>query len=743
MLGARMRAALFITLPFVAPALAQAPPQAPISRQMGSVIAEFQPTFKLLRWKVDQPSTFESQDEIVPLLDFDLSIVALNDRSKARWGGDAAWGLNPRWGLGTPEGRVLQIWDREPTPQEITTLMRSQGWMPFQDRLENFLREHPDQGEAHVALVQALTPKLMRTLKEVPGGAGATKAEDGSTATVWTVDPEIRGTFTGHLKKLISLQGWSRQQGIRFALAFMLNNDELASAVLDADLRRDLREGIEAEIRRTPSDVQLWNLYASLCGPGDASAAKALLLGMDGPPGQAWPPAAAAVPMGDILGQAQDWTGLEGLATWAVSQVKHTPGASGGGFFGRNPEGSWTALGLWAAWEQGRHEDVFRALDEQLKTPSPGLMQVLGRLRGSATEDERKRLADLFRGSRGSFREAFQTPEPLPPVRVLKVAEGGGASSFSKLSQHPAFDAWGGDELAWGDLSAEALIRVKPQLQPGAQWAVLRGEEVLASGAELPAPADFAQQLRGLQSPRLEALNAYVKTHPNQVEARRARMGLLRSRMPHPRLEMPLLEDARTLGASFRAGEEWTPNVELWLSSAKRVVPELELQLGRWPSNADTWEAWVEWSALLPSPTDPVDLLNRLPIFHMREWMGTDAGPLPLDAAARVAKRLKALNRWKELEAWCRAFWEGGLRKVLPDLLSSSGNGRFMSNTGEGALQRMGSGLLQPWIEALEHTKAKGRIAALRQDLDEVQPGLAKRLLEKVDAKEAPRGRRG
>lgn len=738
-----MRAAILLTLPLVVPAMAQAPAQAPPPRQMGAAMAEFQPTFKLLQWKVDQPSTFESQDEIVPLLDFDLSIVALNDRSKARWGGDAAWGLNPRWGLGTPEGKVLQTWDREPTPQEITTLMRSHGWMPFQDRLEVFLREHADQGEAHLALIRALSPKLMRTLKEVPGGAGAAKAQDGSTATVWTVDPEIRATFASHLKQLIALPGWARQQNLRFALSFLLNNDELASAVLDADLRRDLRDGVEAEIRRTPSDSQLWNLYASLCGPGDASAAKALLIGMDAPPGQAWPPAAAAVPMGDILGQAQDWTGLEGLATWAVSQVKHTPGVPGSGFFGRNPEGSWTALGLWAAWEQGRREDVFRALDEQLKTPSPGLMQVLGRLRGNATEDERKRLADIFRGGRGSFRDAFQTPEPLPPVRVLKVAEGGGASAFSKLSQHPAFDAWGGDELAWGDLTAEALKQVKPQLQPGAQWAVMRGEDVLASGADLPAPVELAQQLRGLQSPRLEALNAFVKTHPDQIEARRAHLGLLRSRMPHPRLEMPLLEDARTLGASFRAGEEWTPNVDLWLSSAKRVIPELEMQLRRWPSSAESWEAWVEWGSLLPAPPDPVDLLNRLPIFHMREWMGTDAGPLPLDAATRVARRLKALNRWKDLEAWCRTFWEGGLRKALPDLLGTTANTRFMGNTGEGALQRLGSGLLQPWIDALEHTKAKARIAVLRQDLDEIQPGLARRLLEKVESKDTPRGRRG
>jgi hypothetical protein len=707
---------------------------------MGAGMAEFQPTFKVLRWKVDQASTFETQDDIKPLLDYDLNLVDLNDRARGRWGGEAAWGNGPRWGLGSPEGKLIQTWDREPTPQEVLSLMRSAGWTPFQERLEAFLREHPDQGEAQLALLRAMVPMLLRSLKEVPGGAGAAAASDGTPATQWTVDPALRAAFTDRLRKLMAVPGWVRQPGLRFVLNALLDNDDLAAAVLDADLRRDLREEAEEALRHTPSDPQLWALYANLCGPGDAPAAKALLMGLAAPPGEAWPPAAAAVPMGGILGAAKDWSGLEALASWAAGQVGLTPGARGSGLFARNPAGSWTALGLWAAWEQGRHDEVFRSLEAQLKEPSPGLMQALGRIRGSATEEERTRLADLFRGARGAFREAFRPAEPPPPLRLAKVGEPAWAAAFGKLSQAPAFDAWGGDELAWGGVDGDAAKALARTLG-AAGWAALRGNEVLASGRDLPPPQALADQLRALAPPRLEAFGTFVKQHPEQEEARRARLGLLRSRMPHPRLEMQLLEEAKTLRSAFGAGEDWTPTPDLWRAPAKRLVPELELQLRRWPSEGATWEAWVEWSTLLQAPPDPSDLLKRLPIFRMREWMGVDAGPLPLEVASRVARKLKALGRWKDLEAWCRTFWDGGLRAELPDLLTP-GSARFRQGLGEGALQRLGPALLQPWVEALEHTGAKAKAQLLRQDLDAVQPGLAKRLLEKSDAKDAPQGPR-
>jgi hypothetical protein len=295
--------------------------------------------------------------------------------------------------------------------------------------------------------------------------------------------------------------------------------------------------------------------------------------------------------------------------------------------------------------------------------------------------------------------------------------------------------------LAWGQVEGEAAKVLQVKLGPGGRWAALRGDEVLASGKELPSALALAEQLRGLQPPRLEALGAFVNQHPDQEEARRARLSLLRGRMPHPRLEMQLLEEAKALRSAFGAGEDWTPTPELWAAPAKRLVPELELQLRRWPSEGATWEAWVEWSNLLQAPPNPSDLLKRLPIFRMREWMGVDAGPLPLDVASRVARKLKALGRWKDLEAWCRTFWDGGIRAELPDLLTP-GSARFRQGLGEGALQRLGPGLLQPWAEALEHAGAKAKVQMLRQDLDEVQPGLAKRLLEKPEGKDAPQGQR-
>lgn len=694
---------------------------APLPAQRGPIMAfarqALSPTFKLLQWKVDQASALESEPEIRPLLDYDLSFVSLTERTKARWGGE--WGANPKWGLGTPEGRVLETWDREPTAAEVLSLMRREGWVPIQERLESFLREHPDHGEARLAELRVLVPRLLATLEEKTG-----PGEEGR----WTVDAEARRTFNDRLQALLGGQGWARSQALRMTLAMVLGNDELREALLEGDLRRVLKEGVEEELAHTPSDFALWAFYGQLCGPEDASAARSFLEALPAPPGQAWPPSEAAFPVGEILGRAKDWTGLEAMASWGRAQSAGRPGS--GGILGRQPESTWTGLGVWAMWEQGRKEEALRGLEEAFRgKPGPGIMQALGHLMRGASEPERKRIQELMREGRSSMGDVFRREDPPVPVRLLKVGDPAWAKGFAVLSQHPAFDAWGGSELAFLEAQGEEAKKLKARF--GSGWVLMKGDEVLASAAELPAPQALADRVRGFQTPRLEALGSFLRSHPDQAEARRARLALLRSRMPHPRLEMQLMEDARRLAAPFRAGEGWKPTAELWLSPARRLVPELEQHLSRWPSDPQAWAAWVEWSALLPSPPTPADLLQRLPVFRMREWRGLNGGPLPFEVAAAVASRLKDGGRWKELDAWCSAFWEGGMRKELPTLLATPENPRFIPGLGRGDLQALGPGLIQPWLEAMDRLQAKGRHQALAQDLESLQPGLAKKLMEK------------
>ncbi len=111
------------------------------------------------------------------------------------------------------------------------------------------------------------------------------------------------------------------------------------------------------------------------------------------------------------------------------------------------------------------------------------------------------------------------------------------------------------------------------------------------------------------------------------------------------------------------------------------------------------------------------------------------AGPLDPRAMMVVARRLRSFEDWAGLAAWYRGIWEGGLKEELPRFLTP------VTATGDGRQGRMWAfvqafpfqQVLVPYAESLVKLNRKEALRQLQQDLEFIQPGLAKRLDESAN----------
>ena len=170
---------------------------------------------------------------------------------------------------------------------------------------------------------------------------------------------------------------------------------------------------------------------------------------------------------------------------------------------------------------------------------------------------------------------------------------------------------------------------------------MLEGERVLDSGTDLLPPLALADRIRAHRKPRMEALEAFLLAHPDHQEAQEARQALLRRRMPNPRLELKLMEEAQRTQRPFRGGPSgapWAPLKALWEAPALRVLPQVEAHLRHWPESAKAWEAWLDWASVHPRRPSPVALLQSLAVWKSRfQW---SPGPLPMTVCNLVCRRL-------------------------------------------------------------------------------------------------------
>jgi hypothetical protein len=225
------------------------------------------------------------------------------------------------------------------------------------------------------------------------------------------------------------------------------------------------------------------------------------------------------------------------------------------------------------------------------------------------------------------------------------------------MSSSPSLAPWSAAELKRESPRDADTAKLARAGFPAAGWAVFQGDSnIVARGEATPEVATLAMQLRSVAPSRIHLLDDFISRHPDHLDARRDRYALVRARMPQAALESRLMEDAAAgfIPLDFGPDAPWISNVNGWRAQARKVVPELEAVMQRWPDNAGLWRAWISWSAFLPKPPSVVGFANGQPVFGPREaWTSR----LPAQVHRAVAKECRDGRRFSPMLDWFEGAW--------------------------------------------------------------------------------------
>ena len=683
----------------------------------------------------------------------ELSFLQLNEaQAKALWLRQQWPTGESRWVILGPALDIVASDTLQPTAESLLQVLREAGWKPQSERREAFLREHPDNGEAWQDL---FTESLKVAM--ISGEEAAVPPEKGEELKA--PDPEVDQARFGEvdraLRGLVEVDGWEDY------FEFQVGLDEGAKGFSQSPLLQPvtvkMRRGVEAALKARPGNGPLWSAWTELAGPGDSP--EALLGSLEPTPRQPWPPLDAAEPLALAYRRNQDWVGLERLAEAAIVQalsprVLQAMG-EGSDRFQRMHQSlvvaTWVPFRVEALLRLGRRQDALNALAEcrmvsgrswRRMQQAFGTSSLSGAIAKDASESDQRAILDIIK--QPALKDAPLPAAPLP----LRLALQGGPDwkgAFLQLQHDPVFDVWKpGRDLVWDPLNETEVGLFKDRGEGGAaRWVLLRGPELLSSGGELPRAETLADLLRAQGGPPyLAELDAFIKSHPDQIEAREQRISEVTSRTQTPGLEKRLLADLMRTRASAAFPKDWKPDVELWSEAARKLLPQIEADVRRWPTHVPLL-IWVTWAALHPSHPKPGSLLRNLAI-----WKNTAAERDPFRTGPGMAlvhlisEWLQSHKDWEGLADWCQALWELGWRDALPGYLKPPPGLReaappMMRNRLDIPFQR----ILQPWAEALHNLGRTEQLRQLELELELLQPGLANRLNLSTSARPGRNGR--
>lgn len=231
-------------------------------------------------------------------------------------------------------------------------------------------------------------------------------------------------------------------------------------------------------------------------------------------------------------------------------------------------------------------------------------------------------------------------------------------------------------------------------------------------------------------APGLEALDAFIRAHPERLDARRERLARIRPRLPDPDLEARFLEDA--LACQAPPGPlPFKPSGEAWTAAAERICAVLAEGLAHWPSSPSRWRAYVGWSGLAPRAPRPLQVLQDL-----RPWPFHDGcrspGPLRAQVLLLLLQGLAEQGRHPEIDALMEVAWDQGLRAWLERWsqvpAAPSGLRAVPGRLPPGFQAEAVASCLALWGQALEASPDPRRLPEVRGRLEAIRAGWGDRL---------------
>lgn len=639
----------------------------------------------------------------------------------------------PGWALFDPQGNRIAEGSGTPAPDKVQELMKGAGWRPLREGLEAHLRVHPEDGQGWLELAHDL----------------ATQARN--AALVDTPSANLKARLSQELQPCLerliqipdSAATWREPRPQPFAP--MLASVYIARLNQEpgmAEVIQRLQAAVPHLLSQDPDTRALWITTYFLSTLEDPThgmkVRKDLLAALDPLPGHPWPP----VFLADILfGFFQDPEETLRIANAALTRTLEPRMAAR---LSRaqvvQAVGAWGSTQLQCLLLQRKPEEA-SALIASLRTQSgkgwprvsaqlgEAISEVLGQMDG---EKEKEELRLVSKEQEARLRQILREPPPAEPqapepttLRLVLLDGASNAVDWGKLQIHPLLTPWGPNELSWQPLTqAETSgLRERHDWPKGQRWLLLQRDQVLASGPGLPTVNAIEIALRSQGVPELEVLGAFIKAHPERLDARRARLALVRPRLPNPRLEKLFLEDLESSGEPI-GPLPFEPNPVLWAPVAHRVGLRVAEQLRHWPFSSTGWASYASWSRHDARLQRPAALLSDLEIWP-RQLGQRLPGPLPAAASRAVVEVLRTQGRFEELDAWMQVLWDGGLEAWMTQWAALPAIG---SRRQSGPLDRVApevGRMLAAWGEALSKPGKKPRLAALGQRLEALRPGLS------------------
>ncbi|MDR3670625.1 MAG: hypothetical protein P4L36_07270 [Holophaga sp.] len=585
-----------------------------------------------------------------------------------------SWGSEPHWLLLSPTGDEAGSGPGRPKGDQVLDAIHAVGARPRWEARDQFLREHPDQGEARLeALNQAFQILRVRLL--------ALDREGKVHIPAWHTDPSARPSFTNPrvslapgrgdamadelyaevadaLEQLISLPGWEREAG---AVASHLGFYDVGQSSRMRKLCARAAASLEQRLREDPYDQDLAHFWVETMDAAGLPLGN--LAGLCLPvPGDPWPDPGMLSRFLEPSYRRRDWNGALRLVSDLTPQGPPEP---------MSPHG----------W------DNYCRLQSALLAQRGIAMAGLGTwdLAGSALGEARQwggsqgvRDALLSRGSLftgpggdpnawrllvtqvlGRDGEPPAMPALAPPLRLVVNGMPRWLLAWTALRGAPELAPWSPAELRWEVADREAFDKARARFgwAPGPRWALYRGEELRATGSHCPEAKALASVLEGEGPTLLQRLQGLLASQPDHLAARRERVELLMKRMPDRRLEPILAEDAARarVALEFDPKSSWRPDPSLWGAAAQQALPALEQAIRVWPNRTYLWRAWISWARFHPSQPSVLALAQNTAFWSPRgDWRSW----LPYEVQRAVAAELKRQGNFSVMRDWFRAVWD-------------------------------------------------------------------------------------